>query len=442
MSQQNRRVSVLVVDDENFFAEWLAENLREASPPYEAHWVNSGERALEFLERHPVDLVISDIKMAGISGFELLQQIRTRHPGLGVILMTGYDLPELKEEAIKRGSLLYLEKPFSMEQLEAAIEEALLSGRAGGIEEAPPATPLSLVDTLHLLHMSRSNHVVRVKTSDAEGTIYFQDGEIVHALCPPLEGEAALARMLSWRSTNYEILPAELVLHRSIFREFDALLNAVIAPRKEGATPSELQASGETAKVEAQPVIPSPPPEVPEQATRVPRDAHHPIERAPQPEASEITAGPDSPSSSTPARPPKEETPPIAPPQLSEKQQHDIRRALTSMEHIEGGAVIDEQGRVLASTLPEAMLEPATMETICTLMQACHRSTERLGRGPHRQSLIQGDAGHLIISEVGESLFLLLLASARAKLGFVLLQARQRAQDVSKIMTPPATDGA
>ncbi|RMG52892.1 MAG: DUF4388 domain-containing protein [Acidobacteria bacterium] len=290
--------------------------------------------------------------------------------------------------------------------------------------------------------MSRSNQAVRVKTPEAEGTIYFQDGEIVHAACPLLEGEEALARMLSWRSDDYEILPAELVLHRSIFREFDSLLNAIIAPREEGGATSEPQSLTEATE-STTPLAHAPSPrQVSGQATQAPRDVHPPTEPASPPEVSEATTKKESASPPPPITPSREEAPETGPPQLSEKQRHAIRQALAPLEHIEGGALIDEQGHVLVSTLPEAMLESSTMETLGTLIQACHRSTERLGRGLYHQSFIQGDAGYLIISEAGESLFLLLLASAKAKLGLVLLQARQRAQSVSEIVASSATDDA
>jgi CheY-like chemotaxis protein/predicted regulator of Ras-like GTPase activity (Roadblock/LC7/MglB family) len=145
MPGNRKPVNILVVDDEDFFAEWLAENLRDIPDRYDAHWVNSARAALEFIQQQPVDLVISDIKMAGESGLELLKEVRARHPDTGVILMTGYALPGLQQEAVRRGSLMLLEKPFPLERLDAAIEQALKTSVVSGPLSVVKDEDLSLV---------------------------------------------------------------------------------------------------------------------------------------------------------------------------------------------------------------------------------------------------------------------------------------------------------
>jgi predicted regulator of Ras-like GTPase activity (Roadblock/LC7/MglB family)/DNA-binding NarL/FixJ family response regulator len=137
-----QRVKILVVDDEPLLAESLAENLRDSVHHYDASWVHSGKRALEFLEKQPVDVVISDIKMADTSGLDLLYKIRMKHPTVRVILMTGYGLPDIEEEALRRGSLFYLEKPFEIRQLEIAIERVLQRDAAAEAKAAEPAPAL------------------------------------------------------------------------------------------------------------------------------------------------------------------------------------------------------------------------------------------------------------------------------------------------------------
>lgn len=409
MPSRTRPVNILVVDDENFFAEWLAENLRDTSTWYDAHWVNSGERALEFMERQPVDLVISDIKMAGVSGIELLNQIRARYPGAGVILMTGYALPELHQEATRRGSLFYLEKPFPMEKLESAIEEALttLPLVAPPAEAEAPMAQLTLLDTLHLFHLSRSNKTLRVKAPDAEGVIYYQDGEVIHAFSQGVEGEAAFAHIVSGESSDYEVRADEPAPSRSIFRDFDSLIAPAVEPAP--AEPMALESS--LIETAAEPLV-----EVELAEPPTPLTDGAPVADARHLDLVEPPAATD------------------ALPALSDEEQRALWELLAASDHMEGGALITTDGRVLISTLLEAWLTPAAAVQAGALFQTSCRLSGELGRGNHRQSLIQGELGNVIISDVGEGVFLLFVTNAKATLGLTLLQARQRAQKVAHVV--------
>ncbi|MDW8241345.1 MAG: response regulator, partial [Acidobacteriota bacterium] len=255
MAERKKPINVLVVDDEQFFAEWLAENLQDQPNLYNAQWVNSGERALQWIQQQPVDLVISDIKMAGVSGIELLKQIRRHHPGIGVILMTGYALPELQQEAVKRGSLFYLEKPFPMERLESAIEQAMASQtgqdqpEVGASVEPESAAALSLLDTLHLFHVSRAHKTLLVRAGASEGLIYYQDGEIVHAVTQDQTGEPAFRQIINWQSNDYAVFTDEPPPTRTIFRDFDSLLSAAAQP---GSMPTPTTAAAEQQQTQQQ----------------------------------------------------------------------------------------------------------------------------------------------------------------------------------------------
>ena len=109
-------MNVLIVEDDELKRLTLAADLNEAG--HEAHAVPSGEHALEFLERRRMDVVITDLKMPGIDGLELLRTIKEEHPpSTEVIMMTAFGTIPLAVEAIRLGALDFVTKPFDNRQL-------------------------------------------------------------------------------------------------------------------------------------------------------------------------------------------------------------------------------------------------------------------------------------------------------------------------------------
>ncbi len=113
---------VLVVDDEVLMRNFVVEALKRKG--IEAVAVESGEKALELLQAHSFDLVITDMKMPGLSGMDVLQRTKEISPRTLVIVVTGFGTIENAVEAMKNGAFYYLIKPFSLESLMANIEKA------------------------------------------------------------------------------------------------------------------------------------------------------------------------------------------------------------------------------------------------------------------------------------------------------------------------------
>jgi two-component system NtrC family sensor kinase len=119
---------VLVVDDEEPVANLLARLLRELG--HQPLVVNSGADALECLAREPFDLILSDVKMPGMSGFELHQTIKQTNPDLAsrLIFVTGDMLSAATQARIAQSGNPYIAKPFAIERLETLVR-ALLAQR-------------------------------------------------------------------------------------------------------------------------------------------------------------------------------------------------------------------------------------------------------------------------------------------------------------------------
>ena len=102
-------IRVLIVDDEVEFLETLVKRLRKRNLAVDG--VTSGEAALELLKASPVDVVLLDVKMPGMSGLDTLREIRKGHNLIEVIMLTGHASVEAALEGMAVGAFDYLMKP-------------------------------------------------------------------------------------------------------------------------------------------------------------------------------------------------------------------------------------------------------------------------------------------------------------------------------------------
>ena len=115
-------ISILVVDDERSMRDFLKILLQK-----EGHAVvtaQNGENALECLQNQEFDLVISDIRMPGMGGLELLGAVKEGDPDLPVIMITAFASPDDAVQAMKSGAFDYISKPFNVDEIKSVIESA------------------------------------------------------------------------------------------------------------------------------------------------------------------------------------------------------------------------------------------------------------------------------------------------------------------------------
>ena len=119
---QLEEVMVLLVDDEVEFVDTLAKRMKKRK--LTAASVNSGEDALEFLDQHPIDVVVLDVKMPGIDGIETLREIKQQYPLVEVIMLTGHANVEVAIQGMEIGAFDYLMKPMAIDDLVYKIQDA------------------------------------------------------------------------------------------------------------------------------------------------------------------------------------------------------------------------------------------------------------------------------------------------------------------------------
>jgi DNA-binding NtrC family response regulator len=117
------KIKILVVDDEQGLCAGVQEALRREG--YVVDALTDAPAALKLAQQRLYNLIISDMKMPGLSGLELLTQVRATHRDTLFILMTAYGTVENAVEAMKRGAYDYLPKPIDMKRLRALVEKAL-----------------------------------------------------------------------------------------------------------------------------------------------------------------------------------------------------------------------------------------------------------------------------------------------------------------------------
>ena len=117
------RTSVLIVDDETFIRQILARIVSREG--YEVRQASDGQDALDRLSEVSYDIVISDIKMPNMDGIELLGEIKTIHPDVGVILITAYAGEYSAEEALKAGADAFIAKPFKNTEIAETLRKVL-----------------------------------------------------------------------------------------------------------------------------------------------------------------------------------------------------------------------------------------------------------------------------------------------------------------------------
>ena len=121
--------TVLVIDDDLVFLETLAETMTGGHRDIAMTTATTAEHGLRLLGRKHFDAVISDFRMPGLNGMDLLQECGLACPDTPVILLTGYGSPTLEHDALTHGAAALLHKPVDCDVIYAAVIRSILGSR-------------------------------------------------------------------------------------------------------------------------------------------------------------------------------------------------------------------------------------------------------------------------------------------------------------------------
>jgi two-component system response regulator AtoC len=116
---------ILVVDDDINLCRILTEELSDVG--YQTHYITGGSEALEYLNNNSVDLLLLDLNMPGVDGFDVLQELSKKETKPKVIVLTAYADVKSAIESAKLGANDFLSKPYDFDELLITIRKVLQS---------------------------------------------------------------------------------------------------------------------------------------------------------------------------------------------------------------------------------------------------------------------------------------------------------------------------
>ena len=231
--------NVLLVDDDTEMIHALKEGFKRYQESFEVLLAEDGLKALESLKKNIISLVVTDLKMPNMDGFELLAHIMEHYPDIPVIIITGYSTPEMENLARKGGAVGYIAKPFLIENLARQILTTLRKESEGGALHN-----VSSGMFLQLIEMEQKTCTIRLeeKTSGKKGILFFNEGQLLDARVNNLQGEAAAHEIFSWDAVNLSIQDGCALKENKIKSDLQPLILEAMR-RKDESEPEEIPES-------------------------------------------------------------------------------------------------------------------------------------------------------------------------------------------------------
>ncbi len=215
------RPKILIVDDDQAWLRLMQIELEDYSDSFSVLTAEDGNEALEKLKKEHVSFVVTDLRMPGMDGYDLLSQVLKEYPDIPVYVITAYDKPKTRDVVFKSGATGYLTKPFSAEELVEAISHSLKKRAEGG-----SLHNVSLETFLQLIEMEQKTCTLHISDKQRKkgGVLFFRHGDIMNARIGNRQGKDAAYEILSWSNVSLSIE------HDCVFQEkkIDADLQVIL----------------------------------------------------------------------------------------------------------------------------------------------------------------------------------------------------------------------
>ena len=160
----------------------------------------NGGQALEMLRQEPVHVLVTDLNMPVMDGFNLIAKVSRFYPQVPIIVMTGLDESQHLNTPLQLGAIRILTKPPRLTLLMDAIRAA------SQFEPAGMVRGIGLNSILQLLNWEKKSCTLTVKSDAGMGLMYLKQGEVVHAAYRADEGLPAAYEILSWNRPDIEFV--------------------------------------------------------------------------------------------------------------------------------------------------------------------------------------------------------------------------------------------
>ncbi|WP_306590232.1 response regulator [Geothrix sp. 21YS21S-4] len=191
--------TLLVVDDDRATLSLYRAGLKGLQG-FRILTAENGSQALEILRHEPVSVLVTDLDMPVLDGFNLIAKTSSLYPQMPVIVMTGLEESRHRNAPLQLGAVRILTKPPRLSLLMDAIREAAQFEPAGVIRG------MGLNSILQLLQWERKSCTLTVKSEAGVGRLYLRQGEVIHATFLDEEGLPAAYRILAWPRPDIEFV--------------------------------------------------------------------------------------------------------------------------------------------------------------------------------------------------------------------------------------------
>lgn len=188
-----------MVDDDRMIQRLATEALKTHSQDYAVVTASNGNDAAQILGERKIDLVLTDLKMPGMDGYELLSYMSRNHRNIPTIVMTGFGSPDIAKQLKMKGVLHYIEKPFEINVLRQTISEIFAREAKGFIHG------FTLPSFLQACELEQKSTTLKIESGNRVGYLFLEDGELIDAGTANREGEDAALAILCWNDARIEI---------------------------------------------------------------------------------------------------------------------------------------------------------------------------------------------------------------------------------------------
>ena len=196
MTFRKRRGTLLIVDDEDGPRQSLRVIFKDE---YDLLMAEDGPTAIELAQKHPIDVAVLDIRMAGMSGIEVLERLKYVNPSIEAIMMTAFETTDTIRQALRLRACDYINKPFDLATIRAAVSQAM---QRRTLESEIHSSAEKVQELLSELQ----NQKVEEQIAKTRGDIY---ASIIHDINGPLTVISGFVQVLTQRLNSASRLEME-----------------------------------------------------------------------------------------------------------------------------------------------------------------------------------------------------------------------------------------
>lgn len=386
--------NILIVDDEKNLLASLRDGFSDRADEFTIYTAENGAKATVILKSLPIDLVITDLRMPVMDGFELLAYMSKYHPDIATIVMTAHLNTPAIEDKLKHFSVSHcIQKPFELDDLASAIMSELRPAASGHTQG------LALPDFLQLIASEERTCALSVEFGEERGAFFFNQGELIDAETGSLQGNDALYHMASWSQVKIDIAPDVARKEKKVRGSLTELLT-------EGRRRLDTQKQEAPRAAEARP---SAPPAHQNAAVKDP---------FPETRKERMTA-----SGTIDVKGKSKEG--------SMATTREILGELSKLESIEAVCLVARDGFLLESIARSGIDKEMIGAIASSGFGASASMGKQLDKGAMLISMIEFDQGPVLLAPIGDDAFLVIVADKNANLGMIRLKLKKHCHELA-----------